>query len=79
MSYHQRNIGHLELTALEIRSHLIQLQDEKALAIRTGVAEIPIYITDLNEEIGMWRSLYAIAAVTEMATLRAELFGAQAG
>ncbi len=73
------HINQFELPAVAIRSHLLQLRDERALALSTGVADIAPYIADLNEEIEVWRSLYVVAAVTETATLRAELFGAQAG
>jgi hypothetical protein len=34
---------------------------------------------DLEEELELSRELYVTAAVTEIATLRAELFGAQTG
>lgn len=64
---------------MEARSHLVQLESERSLAIGTGVAEIEAYITDLDEEIEVWRRLYVAAGVTEIATLRAELFGAQVG
>jgi hypothetical protein len=79
MSHDHHDIHNLELTAVEIRSHLVQLHGERALAVPMGVADIPVYIADLDEEIEVWRSLYAIAAVTEIATLRAELFGAEVG
>ena len=36
-------------------------------------------MADLEEEIEVTRQLYVIAAVTEIAELRAELFGAQQG
>lgn len=73
------HINNFELTAVEIRRQLIQLDGERALAISTGVADIETYIADLDEEIEVWRSLYLVAAVTEIATLRAEISGAQAG
>jgi hypothetical protein len=66
-------------TAAEIRGHLTQLQAERALALSTGMAEVDAYMADLDEEIEATRQLYVSAAVTEIATLRAELFGAQHG
>ena len=43
------------------------------------MAEIHSYISDLEEELGIWRELYVITAVTEIATLRGELSGVQVG
>lgn len=67
------------LTALEIHGHLAQLQAERALALGTGVAAIDSYMADLDEEIEATCQLFVSSAVTEIATLRAELFGAQHG
>lgn len=67
------------LTALEIRGHLAQLQAERALALGSGVAAIGPYMADLDEEIEVTCRLFVSSAVTEIATLRAELFGAQHG
>jgi hypothetical protein len=67
------------VTAVEVRSHHVQLYAERALAVSTGVAGIDAYIADIDEEIEAWRRLYVEAAVIEMATLRAELFGADIG
>jgi hypothetical protein len=36
-------------------------------------------MADLDEEIAAWRSVYTGAAVTEIASLRGELFGPQVG
>jgi hypothetical protein len=65
--------------ALAVRSHLIQLDAERALAVREGLGAIGAYMADLDEEIEHRRALYVAAAVTEIATLRAELFGPQRG
>ena len=67
------------MTAVEARSHLAELHAERGLALSTGVADIESYMADLDEEIAVWRWLYNVAAVTEIATLRAELSGAQVG
>jgi hypothetical protein len=61
------------LTAAEVRGHLIELETERALAVDTGVAEIGAYLTDLDDEIEYCRRLFVFHAVTEIATLRAEL------
>lgn len=55
------------MTAIEARTHLIQLEAERALA------------TDLDDEIEALRHAYVGAAVTEIASLRGELFGPQFG
>ena len=67
------------MTALEARSHLSELEVERALAQSTALADVDAYIADLEDEIATWRSVYTGAAVTEIATLRAELFGPQVG
>jgi len=77
MEPHQQNEIHL--TALDVRGRLIQLDAERAETRATRLADIPSYMADLEEEIEVTRQLYVIAAVTEIAELRAELFGAQQG
>jgi hypothetical protein len=67
------------ISALDARSHLIQLQAERALALHEGLGEIDAYMADLEAELEHQRSLYAAAVVTEIATLRGELFGRDAG
>lgn len=69
----------MSISALELRTHVTQLEDERALALRTGLGEVRAYMADLDEELGHRRHLYVAAAVTEIATLRAELFGPQTG
>jgi hypothetical protein len=66
-------------TAVEIRGHLAELRAERALALGAGLGEIDAYMADLDAEIEATRQLYVSSAVTEIATLRAELFGAQEG
>jgi hypothetical protein len=68
-----------EISALQVRDHLAQLEAERSLALMTGVAEIETYMSDLDDEIEDFRELYVASAVTEIATLRAELFGADVG
>jgi hypothetical protein len=67
------------MTAAEARDHVAELVAERALACAAGVAEIDSYLHDLDDELDVWGRRYLTAAVTEMATLRAELFGAQLG
>jgi hypothetical protein len=69
----------IHLTAADVRGRLIQLDAERAETLGTGLAEIPSYMADLEGEIEATRQLYVIAAVSEIAELRAELFGAQEG
>ncbi len=72
-------IEQVTVTATEARDHVAELEAERALAEATGVAEIHSYISDLEEELEIWRELYVITAVTEIATLRGELSGVQVG
>jgi hypothetical protein len=67
------------MTAVEVRGHLVQLEAERALARSTGVEVIDAYMADLEEEIEVCRQVYVASAVTEIATLRAEMFGPQVG
>jgi hypothetical protein len=67
------------LSAIEVREPLTRLNAERALALSTELAGVRAYMADLDEEIEVTRQLYVVSAVTEIATLRAELFGAQHG
>ena len=69
------HIEELDMTAAEVRGYLIKLEAERSLALDTGVAEIDAYIADLDEEIEFCHQLYVASAVTEIATLRAEMSG----
>jgi hypothetical protein len=66
-------------TAIKLQGRLTQLDAERALALRSGLAEVDAYMADLYEEIETTRRLYVMSAVLEIASLRAELFGAQNG
>jgi hypothetical protein len=77
MSHHQ--IFATVMTAADARNHITDLEAERALARATGVADIAAYMDDLDEEIHEWRHHYVAAAVTEIATLRGELFGPDLG
>jgi hypothetical protein len=67
------------MTATELRSHLDALTEERAAAIAWGAAGIPAYAADLEREIEHVRAAYVGAAVTEIASFRAQLSGAQLG
>ena len=67
------------MNAFEARNQLAQLELERALAETTPLVGQPAYLADLEAEIEVQRAVYVAAAVTEIATLRAELFGPQVG
>ena len=65
--------------ATEIHTHLQELQAERALASIEGLASDSAYMSDLDREIATAHSAYVGAAVTEIASFRAELLGPQVG
>jgi hypothetical protein len=69
----------LEMTAVEVRDRLAELEAERAHALGSGMAGIDAYMADLEVEIETTRQLYVASAVTEIATLRGELFGREVG
>jgi hypothetical protein len=66
-------------SALQLRSQLDQLQAERALAVREGLGDNAAYMADLDDELAHRTQLYVAVAVTEIATLRAELDGPRYG
>jgi hypothetical protein len=66
-------------SATEVHAHLLELQVERRLAAIEGLASNLGYVDSLEGEIEATTSAYVGAAVTEIATLRAELFGPQVG
>jgi hypothetical protein len=66
-------------SAIEIHAHLLDLQAERTLASIEGLAANPAYVADLDGEIEATAGAYVGAAVTEIATFRAELSGPQVG
>ena len=68
-----------ELSAIDIHTHLLELQTERALASIEGLAMHSAYMADLEGEIEATTCAYVGAAVTEIATFRAELSGPQVG
>jgi hypothetical protein len=67
------------MTALDIQSHLRQSHAERVLAALEGRDRCAAYAAGDDEEIAAARESYVVAAITEIATLRAELFGAHTG
>ncbi|MQA73839.1 MAG: hypothetical protein GEU88_05760 [Solirubrobacterales bacterium] len=67
------------ITAVEAADVLSELRAERALAAVAGLTEIPSYMADLEQEIEAVRYLYVLTAVTEIATVRAEVSGPQVG
>ncbi len=67
-------------TALELaRTHLAELREELAAATLAGLADHPAYQADLREEMEQARVAYTAAAVSEIASFRAQLSGPQVG
>jgi len=60
-------------TAVEIQDDLRMLYVERALAELEGLASDPTYMADLLDDIQAHREAFIGAAVTEIASLRAEL------
>ena len=67
------------MTAIDIQNHVAELESERMLASLVGLANDQAYMADLNDELAAARHAYVGAAVTEIATLRAELSGPQWG
>jgi hypothetical protein len=65
--------------AIEIHTQLQGLQVERARASLEGLTDHDDYMADLDQEIAAARHAYVGAAVTEIASLRAQLSGPQVG
>lgn len=72
-------IDETRMLAIEIQIRLKELQAERLLASSEGLATNAESLADLDDEIAELSDAYVGAAVTEIATLRAALFGPQAG
>ncbi len=66
-------------TAIDVKHHLELLEEERALALEAGLGTDQAYMADLEDEIATTHAAWIGAAVTEIATLRAQLSGAQLG
>ncbi len=67
------------MTATDARIRLQRLQVERLDAVDAGLGENAIYMADLETDIASSRVAYVALAVTEIASLRGQLSGAQAG
>jgi len=67
------------MTSIALRSHLLTLRAERAAASLTGLDRHGPYIEDLRTEFEATRAAYVGAAVTEIASLRAQLDGPLVG
>ena len=72
-------LQYLAVSALLARENVTKLEAERVMAVMTGIADIPSYMRDLDEELELWRRLYVNSAVTEIATLQAQLDGPRVG
>jgi hypothetical protein len=70
---------HTESSAADLHDYLAQLQAERALASLHGLDRNPAYVADLDEALAEAERAYVLAAVIEIASLRAEIDGALAG
>jgi hypothetical protein len=61
------------LTATDVKRHLDLLHEERLLAVEIGLAADGAYMADLEDEIVAVHAAYVGTAVTEIATMRAEL------
>jgi hypothetical protein len=66
-------------TAVDARSRLWRLQAERLEAAEAGLGANAGYMADLCADIAAARAAYVGLAMTEVATLRAELGGTQVG
>jgi hypothetical protein len=67
------------MTALDARNELQRLQAERLDAADAGLGANEIYMADLETDIAASRVAFVALAVTEIATLRAELDGPLVG
>jgi hypothetical protein len=67
------------MTASDARLELQRLMAERLDAVDSGLGGNGLYMTELETDIEVSRAAYVGLAVTEIATLRAELSGPQVG
>jgi hypothetical protein len=67
------------MTATDARNRLHRLQAERLDAVEAGLGDNALYMGDLQNDIAASRALYVGLAVTEIASLRAQLGGPQVG
>jgi hypothetical protein len=66
-------------TALDARTKLRRLQAERLDAVEAGLGDNALYMNDLEHDIEASLATFVGLAVTEIATLRAQLSGPQVG
>ena len=66
-------------TAAELQTQLRQLYAERSLAETVGLTSDPGYMADLLDDITAYENAFTGVALTEIATLRAELGGVLQG
>ena len=67
------------MSAFELHNQLLELHAERTLAEETGVARIASYMADLERDIAVSHAAFVGAAVTEIASFRAQLSGPNFG
>jgi hypothetical protein len=67
------------MTAADARLELQRLVAQRLDATESGLGANELYMTELDTDIEVSRAAYVGLAVTEIATLRAELSGPQVG
>jgi hypothetical protein len=67
------------MTATDARLQLQRLQAERLDAVEAGLGANDLYMADLDTDIEASRTAYVALAVTEIASLRAQLSGANQG
>jgi len=70
---------HTESSAADLHDYLAQLQAERALASLEGLDRNPAYVADLDEALAEAERAYVLAALIEIASLRAEIDGPLVG
>jgi hypothetical protein len=67
------------MSANDVRAHLGRLTAERLDAIDAGLGNNAAYMRGLTDDLVATRAAYVGLAVTEIATLRGQLWGAQTG
>jgi hypothetical protein len=67
------------MTATDARNRLHRLQAERLDAVEAGLGDNALYMADLENDIAASHAAYVGLAVTEIASLRAQLSGPQVG
>jgi len=67
------------MSATDARTRLHRLEAQRLDAIDAGLGENAVYMTELQHDLAASRAAYVGLAITEIATLRAQLDGPQVG